>query len=84
MTGRLSVKSMTPYFVVVVGVVLPIYCHIGSGMPYLCIFVEEVVAFLGTMTNKWISSGRELKLLTVANACLMLGPPRSSGGFPST
>ena len=66
---------MTPYYVVVVGVVLPMYCHIGSSMPYLYIFVEEVVAFLGTMTDKWISFGRELKHLTVANACLLLGPP---------
>ena len=54
MTGRLSVKSTTPNFVFVVGDVLQIYCHIGSGMPYLYIFVEEVVAFLGTMTNKWV------------------------------
>ena len=52
MTGRLSVKNRTPYFVVVVGVVLPIYCHIGSGMPYLYVFVEEVAVILGTMNNK--------------------------------
>ena len=34
---------MTPNFVVVIIVLLPICCHIGLGMPYLCIFVEEVV-----------------------------------------
>ena len=26
---------------------LPICCHIGSGMPYLSIFVDEVVPLLG-------------------------------------
>ena len=47
-------QGMTPYFVVVVSVLLPICCHIGSGMPYLCIFVEEVVMLLGAITNKWV------------------------------
>ena len=36
----LSRKSMTPNFVVVVSVLLQICCHIGSGMPYVCIFVD--------------------------------------------
>ena len=44
----LSVKSMTPNFVVVVSVLLPICCHIGSRVPYLCIFVEEM---LYSLTN---------------------------------
>ena len=37
---------MTANFVDVVSVLLPINSYIGSGMPYLCIFVEEVVALL--------------------------------------
>ena len=45
----LSVKSMTPNFVVVFKDLMPIFCHIGSGVPYLHIFVEEIVAFLGAM-----------------------------------
>ena len=44
---------MTPYFVDVVSVLLPISCYICSGMPYLCIFVEGVVVLLGAMTDKW-------------------------------
>ena len=36
----LSVKRIPPTFVVVVSVLLSICCHIGSSMPYLCIFVE--------------------------------------------
>ena len=32
--------------------VLPIFCHIGSGMPYLRIFVENVFAILGVLTIK--------------------------------
>ena len=44
MTGPKIIESMTPYFVVVVSVLLPICCHIGSGMVYLSIFVEDVVA----------------------------------------
>ena len=42
----LLVKSMATNFAVVVSVLLPICCHIGWGMPYLCIFVEEVVTLL--------------------------------------
>ena len=38
----LSVKSMTPIFVVVVYVLLPICCHIGSGMPYLRILLRAL------------------------------------------
>ena len=50
----LSVKSMTLNFVVVVSVLLPICCPIGWGMPYLCIFDEEVVTLLGAITDKWV------------------------------
>ena len=50
----LSSKGMAPNFVVVVCVLLPICCHIGWGMPYLCIFVEEVVMFLGAIIDKWV------------------------------
>ena len=50
----LSVKSMTPNFVVVVSVLPPFCCHIGCGMPYLCIVVEEVVTLLGVITDKWV------------------------------
>ena len=50
----LSVKSMTPNFVVVDSVLLPIYCHINWGMPNLCIFVEEVATCLGAVTDIWL------------------------------
>ena len=43
---------MTPNFVAVVGVLLSISGQICQGMPYLCIFVEEVVPLLGTTTKK--------------------------------
>ena len=45
-------KGMPPNFVVFVSVLLPICCHIGWGIPYLCIFVEEVVTLLGAITDK--------------------------------
>ena len=45
---------MTPNFVVIVNVLLPICCHIGSGMPYLHIFAEEIDALLGAMTDKCV------------------------------
>ena len=41
---------MKPNFLVDVNVLLPIWCHIGSGMPYLRIFVEDVFRLLGTIT----------------------------------
>ena len=45
---------MAPNFVVVVGVLPQICCHIIWGMPYLCIFVEEVVTLLSAIiTDKW-------------------------------
>ena len=33
---------------------LPECCHIGSGMPYICIFVEDIVSLSGSMTDKWV------------------------------
>ena len=50
----LSLKSIATNFVVVVSVLQPICCHIGSRMPYLCIFVEEVVPLSGAITDKWV------------------------------
>ena len=56
-------ESMTHNFVVVVNVLLSICLHIGSGMPNLRIFVEDIVALLGAMTdNKLV-----LKLICGAN-----------------
>ena len=51
MTGsKINVGSQSKVrylnFVVVVSVLLPICCHIGWGMPFLCIFVEEIVMIL--------------------------------------
>ena len=43
---------MTPNFVLCVGVLLPISGHIDWGMPYQCIFAEEVVTLLGAITDK--------------------------------
>ena len=48
----LSLKSTATNFVVVVSVLQPFCCQIGSGMPYLCIFVEEVVPLSGAITHK--------------------------------
>ena len=45
---------MKPNFLVFVSVLLPICCHIGWGMPCLCILVEEVVTLLGAITDKWV------------------------------
>ena len=42
---------MAPNFEVVVSVLLQIFSQIGQGMPYLCIFVEEVVPLLEVMTD---------------------------------
>ena len=47
-----KIKSMTTYFIVVVNVLLSIYGHLGSDMPYLRIFVEDVFALLGALTVK--------------------------------
>ena len=45
---------MSPTFVVAVSVLLPIFRHIGWGMPYLYIFVVEVVTLLGAITDKLV------------------------------
>ena len=45
---------MTPNFDAVFSVLLPICSQIYRGMPYSCIFVEEVVPLLGTMTDKFV------------------------------
>ena len=56
MTGSkiISVKCVTPNFVVIVNVLFPICCHIGWDMQYLSIFAEEVVTLLGAITDKWV------------------------------
>ena len=43
MTGSTIIAGSQSNFVVVVSVLLPMCCHIGLGMPHLCIFVEEVI-----------------------------------------
>ena len=43
---------MAPNFEAVVSVLLQICGQICRGMPYPCIFVEEVVPLLGEMTDK--------------------------------
>ena len=50
----LSLKSIAPNFVVVISVLQPICSHIGLGMPYLCIFVKEVVPLSGAIADKWV------------------------------
>ena len=45
---------MTPNFVAVVSVLLPICGHIDWGMQYLCIFVDEVDTLLGAIPDKWV------------------------------
>ena len=45
---------MAPNLEAVDSVLLPIGGQICQGMPYLCIFVEEVVPLLGTKTDKLV------------------------------
>ena len=45
---------MAPNVLFVVNVLLPICFHIGSGMPNLCIFVEDVFALSGALTVKGV------------------------------
>ena len=47
-------KKMAPNFEVVGSVLLQICGQICLGMPYPCIFVKEVVPFLGEMTDKLV------------------------------
>ena len=54
MAGSKIIAGMTPNFLVFISVLLPICCHIGWGMPYLCIFVEEFVTLLCAITDKWV------------------------------
>ena len=42
---------MTPNFVVVVNVYCQSSCHIGSGMPYILNFSEEIVALSGVIID---------------------------------
>ena len=51
---RFSLKKMAPYFEAVVSVLLLICGQICRGLPYQCIFVEEVVPLLGAMTDKLV------------------------------
>ena len=44
------------YFLAIANVSLPVCCHIDSGMTNLRIFVEENVALLGAMTDKWVKN----------------------------
>ena len=53
---------MVPNSVVSVGVSPQFYCQIGSGMPNLCILVEEIVLLSVAMTEKWCAFGLRLKL----------------------
>ena len=45
---------MAPNFEAVFSVLLQICTQIYWGMPYLCIFIEEVVPLLGAMTEKQV------------------------------
>ena len=45
---------MAPKFEAVFSVLLKIFGQIYRGMPYSCIFVEEVVPLLGTITDKLV------------------------------
>ena len=45
---------MAPNFEAVVSVLLQLCGQICRGVPYPCIFVEKVVPFLGTVTDKLV------------------------------
>ena len=45
---------MAPNFEAVVGVLLQFCGQLCRGMPYHCIFVEEVVPLLGALTDKLV------------------------------
>ena len=47
-------KKKAPNFEAVFSVFLQICSQIYRGMPYLCIFVQEVVPLLGAMTDKLV------------------------------
>ena len=46
--------KMVPNFEAVVSVLLQMCGQISRGMPYPCIFAEEVVPILGEMTDKLV------------------------------
>ena len=60
MTGSKSLMAlplkMTPNFEAVVSVLLQISGQICRGVPYTCIFVEEVFLLLGAMTDTLVLS----------------------------
>ena len=45
---------MRPNILFIVNALIQIFYHIGSGLPYLHIFVRESVALLGAMTDEWM------------------------------
>ena len=47
-------RKMAPNFEAVFSVLLQICSQIYRGMPYSCIFVEEVVPLLGPMTDELV------------------------------
>ena len=49
-----SKSLLAPNFVVVVNVLMSRWYQIGLDMPHRHIFVEEIVALLGAMTDKWV------------------------------
>ena len=49
-----SLRKMAPNFEAVVSVLLQICGQLCWGMPYPCIFVEEVVPLLGAITDKLV------------------------------
>ena len=49
-----SLQKFAPNFDAVFSVLLQICSRVYWGMPYLCIFVEEVAPLLGAMTDKLV------------------------------
>ena len=45
---------MTPNCIVIIIILPPICCHIGSGMPDRRIFVEDVLALSGALALKGV------------------------------
>ena len=56
---------MTPNFLVVINVLLPIRCNIGSGMPYLHIFVEDVFVLFCAMTVNIVKGSENLSMVGI-------------------
>ena len=55
---------MTPNFIADVKALMPRCCHIGSGIPFLHIFVVKTGPLLGTITVKWMRNFIACELLT--------------------